>query len=304
MKIIRIACRDNPLGVARAHLVMRSIREYDPDLVPELVVVKTKADDFAGTPLEELADKETLTAQMSDALKAKHVDLCVHGLDEMPVRENPQLPIVAVGRREDARDVMVLPRGQEIPNTGLPIGASGVRRRTQLVSLYPNWRVESIRGGITQQLDKLDVSREYGALVLPASWLIPLGLSGRIYQTYSINQVLPAWGQGITTVQGRAGELAAYLTVFHSVDSWDCALAERAFMRIQGGGGSSAGVFATARGEKVTVHGMIVDNNGKMWEGVLSGLREDAVQIGAALAAQLQLDAAGPLRRKRTVYDD
>lgn len=304
MKVVRIACRDNPLAVAQAHMVMQSVREYDPQIVPELVAVKTRADDFAGTPMEELADKETLVSGMNEALEEGKVDLCVHSLTDLPPRDNPKLPIVAVSHRDDARDVMVLPQGRERPDRRLPLGATGARRRAQLLSLYPDWPIEAVRGNVVQRLEKLDRTGGYGALVIPACWLIRLGLARRIFQTFSINQLLPSCGQGIVAVQGRRGELNPYLAAFHSVDSWDCALAERAFLKLQGGVGAPVGANAFIRGDKLSVHGMIVDGSGKMWEGVLSGGREDAEQIGTALAARLQLDAAGPLRRKRTEYDD
>ncbi len=50
MKKIRIACRDSVAAVALAHIVMQAIRDYDPLVVPELVVCKTPADKLSHLP--------------------------------------------------------------------------------------------------------------------------------------------------------------------------------------------------------------------------------------------------------------
>jgi hydroxymethylbilane synthase len=90
-----------------------------------------------------------------------------------------ELPILGYSRREDPRDALVLPEGQTKIDFSKPIGSSSFRRRIQLEKLFPEARVESIRGNVQTRLRKLDEG-QYGALVLATAGLKRLGLDGRI----------------------------------------------------------------------------------------------------------------------------
>ena len=63
------------------------------------------------------------------------------------------------------------------------------------------------------RLKKLD-DGEYGALVLAAAGLKRLGLEDRISRYFTVSEIIPAAGQGILAVQGRAGEDFSYLAGF------------------------------------------------------------------------------------------
>lgn len=294
MKTLRIACRDSLLAVAQAHVVMQAIRNYDPLVVPELIPLKTPADEMAHLPNLPPNMKRAHLAPLEELLRSGRVELVVHCLKDLPTDENPELPLVAVGARSEARDVIVISSRREEPDTSRPIGVSCQRRRVQIKNLFPTWKTGIINGDIMARLAALD-SGIYGALVLSGAALIALRRQDRIHQTFSVGQMIPTCCQGIIAVQGRAREPVGFLAGFHDVDAWDMSLAERAFMRTIGGGDDAmAAACATVRGDKLNLHGMLADDKGKMWEGVLSGRREDAVQVGAALAARLMLDAAGP----------
>lgn len=67
-----------------------------------------------------------------------------------------------------------------------------------------------IRGNVTTRLRKLDEG-QYGAAILAAAGLKRLGLDGRISRIFSPEEMLPAAGQGILAIQGRAGEDYGFL---------------------------------------------------------------------------------------------
>ena len=99
--------------------------------------------------------------------------------------EQPEgLPLVAYTVREDARDVLVLPRGISELDRTKPIGCASARRRVQLKRLFPDMEVKPVRGNVQTRLRKLD-SGEYGALVLAAAGLHRLGLQDRISRYFS-----------------------------------------------------------------------------------------------------------------------
>ena len=62
---------------------------------------------------------------------------------------DPRLPLAAVSRREDPRDVLVLPAGATEWDRKKPIGCASARRKLQLQRLYPDasarpWEIQSL----------------------------------------------------------------------------------------------------------------------------------------------------------------
>ena len=102
-----------------------------------------------------------------------------------------ELPILAFSKREDARDVLVLPKGCDVLDPLKPIGCSSLRRKLQLKEIYPDMQVKSIRGNLQTRLEKLD-SGEYSALVLAAAGLKRLGLENRISRYFDTEEMIPA----------------------------------------------------------------------------------------------------------------
>jgi len=283
MKILRVASREGALGVAQAHDLMQAIRGRDPEIVPELVSLPHYA-------------------AMKQALKNGKADLCVHSMEVLPLELEKEFPIVAVSRRREARDVLICSAGRKEPDLNKPLGAQGSSRVAQLARLYPGWPIAAIDGDIESVLERLDKG-EFGAAVLSESDLVFLGRQDRIHLALSVmseSLIITPCGQGIVAVQGRAGERVTFLVGYHDVDSWDMALAERAFsVEFLKTPGVPAAVRAGVQGNKISIHGIMKDQNGKQWEGVMSGAREDAARLGTALAARIQLDAMDPEQRGR-----
>lgn len=288
VKVLRICSWDTPEGVAQAHAVMRAVQDYDPMCVPEFVAIE---------PAEGRTGKVFDLSALDRALLEGRADLSVQSLERLRHRLPPGLPIVAVGHRGDARSTIAVPSRRGMPNVLAPIGVPTPGQKAQMEGIYPNWSVEIVDGSVMDRLGKLDRDL-YGAMLFSAAELIQVRQLDRAYEVFPIRQMLPAAGQGIVAVQGRLGENMAHLSRFHDVDSWDMALCERSFTGVLGERTPSA-VHATIRGEKLTVSGMMADKNGRMWTGVLSGRREDAGELGAALAARLRNDAAGPRPYRR-----
>ncbi len=157
-------------------------------------------------------------------------ELSVHSLKDMPMEVPDELPLLAFSKREDPRDVLVLPEGVTELDRTKPIGCSSLRRTLQLRELFPDMECRSVRGNVQTRLRKLD-SGEYSALVLAAAGLKRLGLTHRISRYFEPEEMLPAAGQGILTVQGRKGKDYSYLDGYGDADSTCAALAERSFVR-------------------------------------------------------------------------
>ena len=138
--------------------------------------------------------------ELDRALLEKRSDLSVHSLKDMPMETPEELPIVAFSRREDPRDVLVLPEGKDAIDFSKPLGCSSQRRILQLKELFPQAEYKSIRGNVITRLRKLDEG-EYGGLILAAAGLKRLGLSHRISRYFEPEEMIPAAGKGILAVR-------------------------------------------------------------------------------------------------------
>ena len=288
MKKLVVGSRESRLAVIQTQLAIQAIRACQPGLEVELLTMKTTGDKILDRTLDQVGGKGLFVKELDAALLAGRVDLTVHSSKDLPMETDPRLPLVAFSRRADPRDALVLPAGVTELDPAKPIGCSSLRRQLQLKALFPQMKTAPVRGNVLTRLEKLDRG-EYAALVLAAAGLERLGLAGRVSRYFSVEEMLPAAGQGILAVQARADFDPACLREFHDPDSRDCLLAERAFVRaLDGGCSSPVAAYATIDGAALTLRGLYVDSHGEARRQTISGPREQGERLGAALAQDLR----------------
>ena len=204
-RIIRIGSRESVLAVAQAQLLIDYINKNCEQIEPELVTMKTTGDRILDRTLDQVGGKGLFVKELEAALRDRRIDLCVHSLKDVPMDVPQDLPIIGCSAREDVRDVLVLPQGVTAWDHSRPVGTSSKRRAQQLETLYPDINCAPVRGNVQTRLKKLDQG-DYGALILAAAGLKRLGLEARICRYFEPEELLPAGGQGILALQGRAGE--------------------------------------------------------------------------------------------------
>ena len=229
-KKVVIGSRESKLAVLQSEMVKDYIVEKNPGLDVEILTMKTTGDKILDRTLDKIGGKGLFVKELDKALLEGKSQLSVHSLKDMPMEVPDELPLLAFSKREDPRDVLVLPEGVTKLDPSKPIGCSSLRRTLQLKELYPDMEVKSIRGNLQTRLKKLD-SGEYSALILAAAGLKRLGLTHRISRYFSEEEMIPAAGQGILAVQGRAGEDTGFLADFNDPVAEACAYAERSFVR-------------------------------------------------------------------------
>ncbi|MDR1904970.1 MAG: hydroxymethylbilane synthase [Treponema sp.] len=294
---IRFGSRESDLAVIQARLVMDRIAHTHPDISLRLITMKTRGDIHPEMPLERVepgfSGKALFTGALEQALERGEIDLCVHSLKDMAERENPDLPLVALAKRGDPRDMLVLPPSKFFSELGavdpsLPIGCSSVRRRIQLSILAPGLSTAPIRGNVPTRLAKMDKGA-YGALILAAAGLERLGIRGRAGYLFPVREMIPAAGQGVLAVQGRYGEDYSFLDAVRDPVTEEEALLERALIRALGGGcGSPAAAFAQIAGNEIIILGMFAaDLNSPPVRDEISGEREEGPYLAETLARRL-----------------
>ena len=286
---IKIGSRESALAVIQSRMVMDAIARTVPDAELELVTMKTTGDRILDKTLDQIGGKGLFVKELDQALRDGRADFTVHSLKDMPMEVPWDLPLAAFSRREDPRDVLVLPEGITELDPEKPIGCSSRRRQLQLKALFPDMDIRPVRGNVQTRLKKLQ-DGEFSALVLAAAGLKRLHLEGRISRYFAPEEMLPAEGQGILAVQTRQGMDTACLAGIHDPNAACCALAERAFVRaLDGGCSSPVAAYAVAEGEMLTLTGLYVSpDETVVRKGSLSGSRTAAETLGETLADKLK----------------
>lgn len=287
MKKIKVGSRDSKLAIIQSEMVIDAIKRYDPTIQIELITMKTTGDKILDKSLDKIGGKGLFVKELDEALYSGEVDITVHSYKDMPMEENLQLPVVALSKREDARDVLILPRDGE--RSFELIGSSSLRRKLQLRALYPDCKTAPIRGNVQTRLNKLE-NGEFSAIVLAAAGIKRLGLEDYINKYFSIDEILPAASQGIIAVQGRVGENFEYLKHFHSGDSNFISLAERSFVKaLDGGCSSPVGAYAELVREEIVLKGLFYDEaTDEIIRESISGNKENAIELGLELAQKIR----------------
>lgn len=288
---IRIGSRESKLAVVQSEMVMDLIRQAHPEIELELITMKTTGDIILDRTLDKVGGKGLFVKELDQALRDGRIDIAVHSLKDMPMDAPEDLPLLAFSKREDPRDVLVLPIETTAEDPEKPIGSSSSRRNLQLRRLCCDRATASVRGNVLTRLSKLDRG-DYSALVLASAGLKRLGLEDRISKVFEPSEMIPAAGQGIMVVQGRAGENYDYLDCVNDKNAEAEALTERAFVRaLDGGCSSPIAAFAEADDDEIRLIGLYyIEAADDYITGEISGHRMDGEALGKKLALQLKAE--------------
>lgn len=284
-----IGSRESKLAVLQSEMVRDYIIEKNPGLEVEILTMKTTGDIILDRTLDKVGGKGLFVKELDKALLAGRSHLSVHSLKDMPMEVPKELPLLAFSKREDPRDVLVLPKGAKTLDETKPLGCSSLRRSLQLKEIYPKMEVKSIRGNLQTRLRKLDEGK-YSALILAAAGLKRLGLEDRIARYFTPDEMIPAAGQGILAVQGKEGEDVSFLDGYCDKNAWAEGMAERAFVRyLDGGCSSPVAAYAEVNGDRLFLRGLYYNENDNTYlKGTICGNIQEAEELGISLARQLQ----------------
>ena len=296
MTKVIIGSRESKLAVLQSEMVKSYIEQNNKEnngsgVSVDILTMKTTGDIILDRTLDKVGGKGLFVKELDRALMDGRSNLSVHSLKDMPMEVPEELPLLAFSKREDPRDVLVLPEGATELDLGKPLGCSSLRRTLQLKKLYPDMEVKSIRGNLQTRLRKLD-SGEYSGLILAAAGLKRLGLEQRINRYFTPDEMIPAAGQGILAVQGRKDQDYSYLDGYCDRDAWIAGSAERAYVKyLDGGCSSPVAAFAEVSGDEIVIRGLYYSEaTGKWITGQIKGAADEGGKLGIALAKQLKDD--------------
>lgn len=296
-EILRIATRQSPLALWQANFVKAELEKYHPNLTVELVTMVTKGDVILDTPLAKIGGKGLFVKELELALLEERADIAVHSMKDVPMSFPEGLGLAVICEREDPRDAFVSNHYAslvELPE-GAIVGTSSLRRQCQLMAAYPHLTVKSLRGNVGTRLSKLD-NGEYDAIILASAGLIRLGMPERIKSFISVEDSLPAAGQGAVGIETRVDDTRVlnYLAKLNHNPTACCVVAERAMnTRLQGGCQVPIGGFATLNGEELELNALVGSLDGStIIRASGKAHQRDAEQLGIRIAEQLLAQGA------------
>lgn len=236
---IRIATRKSPLALAQTRWVKKELQRHHPGLEVEELHIVTKGDRIQDRPLSAVGGKGLFVTEIEEALSRGEADLAVHSMKDVPAELAEGLFIACVPVREDARDVLVTKDGASLDDLEAfcKVGTSSLRRKAQLSARRNDIICEPVRGNVDTRLRKLEEG-QYRAIVLAIAGLRRLSLTHHQHRVLSVEECVPAVGQGALGLEARRGDadVLALLAPLEHEDTRVTVEAERAFLRKLEGG--------------------------------------------------------------------
>ena len=236
---ITIGTRGSTLALTQVDIVKDLINEKISQIETETKIIVTSGDKFRDRSIEAINEKGVFTKAIDEAVLSGEVDLAVHSMKDLPMEIHPELTIASVPERAAPNDTFIsktYSNISELPENAI-VGTASPRRKAQLLYARKDLDVTLIRGNVETRLEKL-YDGEFDAIILAKSGLDRLGKTDVVTNVLSLQDFTPTACQGALALVTRRDNQALINTlekVTHQ-DSWDCTLAERAFMHTVGGG--------------------------------------------------------------------
>ncbi len=304
MRKLRIGIRRSKLALAQTQIVLEMLSREVPGLKTQLHTVKTLGDRLPPEKRGETDGKGAFTDDIESLLLEGDLDMAVHSMKDLSVELCAGVKIGATPPRGDPRDALVSPGRNELVDLpkGASLGTSSIRRKAQLLNLRKDLRIVDLHGNVETRISKMSQLGLHG-VVLAAVGLDRLSRSEIIVQRFSIDEVVPAAGQGTLAIEIREGdaELEKIVSRINDDKTMRASECERAFASAIGGDCYvPAGAYAANNGRSLTLTGMIASpDGGHLLKRTMSAT--DAEGLGKTLAQEmLQLGGAAILRSAAT----
>jgi hydroxymethylbilane synthase len=232
---VRIGTRGSQLALWQAGEVARQLAAAGHE--PELVPVKTTGDKRHDVSLATIGGKGLFIKELEEALESGAIDVAVHSLKDVPSIIPEHFALAGFLERADPRDAWVQPDGIAIRHLppGAVIGTSAPRRRAQLLARDPKLVIEDIRGNVDTRVQKARDGK-YAGIVLASAGLTRLGRAKEITSYFTVEEMVPAAGQGIVAIECLAANdaaIAAARAITHEPTA-EAARREREFLQTFG----------------------------------------------------------------------
>ena len=291
---LRLGTRGSPLALKQTEEVIALLRNTRPDLVVEVVTIKT-----TGDRVSEWSDHSedfsvgAFVRELEESLIAGNIDAAVHSLKDLTTTLPEELELAAIPLRRNPSDALL--SRDRVPLAELPagarIGTGSLRRKAQVLVLRSDLDVLPLRGNIHTRIRKMKQG-DYEGILAAAAALERLGIEAEITEYLEPVRFIPAVGQGALGIEIRRDreDLKELFRPLDHAPSRTEVRAERSFLRRLGVGcrAPAAGLARAENPQSLVLRGMVSDPEGRApLAGEKSGHPEEAEAIGLALAEEL-----------------
>src|SRR3954447_22084608 len=315
---MRIGTRKSTMALAQTQEIARRLATAAPEVDVEIVKFETIGDtDQTSKLLMHGGKGGAFVAEIRDAVRSGRLHAAMHSLKDMPGNEDtPGLVIGATLPRDPPTDALVLRAGVTLDDLerargkGFRIGTNAVRRAAYARRLFPEVEVIHYRGAADTRVRKLDNGEMQrlpdggavgpaDALIMARSGLERVGLASRIAYEFSIEEMLPAVGQGIVAVECAINdwETRRILSRIDDPASHKSADAEREVLWVLNGHCNSpiAGL-STIQGAQMSLTASVLDEAGDTFIQVSrSGPADRPRELGRAVGLELLAKGAAAI---------
>jgi hydroxymethylbilane synthase len=298
---IIIGSRGSDLALWQSNYVKSELEKKNKNLRVEIKIIKTTGDKILDVALSKIGDRSLFTKELENALLNKEIDLAVHSLKDLQTTIPEGLKLAVVSKRHPVEDVLIA-REKGITLQSLKenaiIATGSLRRKSQLLHLRPDFRIEELRGNVPTRVQKF-LKSGWDGIILARAGVERLNLKKYISSIITTDEVLPAVGQGALGIEIKEDNEAVneILQTIHDETTYTAVLAERALLKtLEGGCQVPIGAYAEVKSNGIYMDAVVGSIDGTLsFRKKIRGSKKDPEKLGRSLAKDLLKAGAGEI---------
>ncbi|MEI6815698.1 MAG: hydroxymethylbilane synthase [Bacteroidota bacterium] len=286
-KKIIVGTRGSKLALTQSGQAIRLLEKLNPGVIFEFKIIKTSGDKG------NISQIGAFVREIETELLNGEIDIAIHSLKDLPSDSPAGLLFGAIPERVDVREALIAPLGITFDTLPLnaKIGTGSLRRIAQLKQIRPDLEFVHIQGNVDTRISKVD-NGDVNAIILAHAGLHRLDMSSRVNQLFTIEELVPAVGQGALAIQVRESDESTKNIVgkLDHLPTRKAVEAEREYLKIIGGGCKTPyAAYAILNDDSITIKGVLSDETGNnLVRGNITGPINQHLNIAAQLVASLR----------------
>ena len=304
-KKIIIGSRGSKLALIYAERAKKKILEVSSDFGIEEILIKkitTSGDLNQKDRLSDIGGKGLFSKQIENELIENKINIAVHALKDMPVKETDGLITNCFLERNDPREILISNEKKKLMdlNKNSVIGTSSYRREFQLKKLRKDLNYKLIRGNVDTRINKVKENL-YDGIILSYAGIQSLNLEEYISEIFNTDKIIPSAGQGVIALQSKIDDrnINNILNTINDKKTFECAQAERNVLKVlEGDCETAVGAISSISDDKIMLEAELFSLDGKerFYKKSYKGLNS-ASELGLEVGEILKKESKGSYKK-------